>query len=100
MKLSEVPRNTAAYCCTHVFHDQRPLSFIMRDDDDDLIVSCGGSDHGGSEDWVMVGIGHFDGKDGVRFEDVPDLPQNRRAIRNPDTGRWVLENDGSHGNES
>jgi hypothetical protein len=68
---------------------ERPVLYVCRDDDGDLILSCGADDHEQSpEDWLVVHrhhlLDHDPGPHGVI-----DLADNSQAEREAPGAPWI-----------
>jgi len=75
------------FCCEHVFRHERPVLYVCREDGDWQFL-CGESDHSGSTEPVVVGVGHLV-KDDPSLDEVASLPWNWEAERASKADTWV-----------
>jgi hypothetical protein len=76
---------TAAFVCSHVFHDTRPVLLVSRAGGDWQLL-CGG-EHALDETPRVVGLEHLFERDPTLLE-VRDLPDEWEAERVNMTGPW------------
>ncbi len=80
------PSNLKSYVCSHVFNMERPVLLVVHEDGDWMFM-CGKTDHGGSEDCRVVGVGHLVDRD-PSINRCADLPDGFEAERNAVGGHW------------
>jgi len=73
------PPNLKSYVCSHVFAQARPILLVVHEDGDWSFM-CGQSDHGGAEDYKVVGVGHVIERD-PSVNECADLPNGFEAER-------------------
>lgn len=79
-------RETAAFICSHIFNDTRPVLLVARDHGDWMYL-CGES-HGPDEEYQVVGREHLVERDGTLHETL-DLPDEMEAEREIVGGPWA-----------
>ncbi len=89
--LKQARPDQGVFVCKHVFQNERAIHFISREDDGDLVFSCGEEDHDGAEDWMFACIHHFNGYRGCNFEEIPPLSLNQVLVWDMQNNRWVTE---------
>ena len=47
------------FCCPHVFHQEKPILLVVRDDDGDWQFLCGYDTFGPDQNCHLVGMGHL-----------------------------------------
>lgn len=76
------------YACVHVLRGERPVLYVCREDGD-LIMTCGGDDHGQTvADWKVIHSGHLVTRD-ENLDGVPELGPNEQAERPRVGASWV-----------
>lgn len=76
------------YACVHVVKAERPVLYVCREDGD-LIMTCGGDDHGQTvEDWKVIHSGHLFSLD-KSLDGLPGLGDNRQAERSDVGASWI-----------
>ena len=78
----------AAYICSHVFDDIRPVLFVSRADGDWQCL-CG-ADHGAGELPRVVGLNHLYERDPT-LTALRNLPKNWEAERVSINDPWILK---------
>jgi hypothetical protein len=81
------PPNLAVYICRHVFEKTRPILLIVHEGNDWQFM-CGGSDHRGTDDGNVVGVGHLIERDPT-INECADLPNGFEAERESIGKRWI-----------
>lgn len=76
---------TAAYLCSHVFHDTHPVLFVSRADGEWQFL-CGGG-HPADELPFVVGENHLFERDPTLLE-IADLPDDWEAERESVGAAW------------
>ena len=79
-------REVAAFICSHVFRNERPVLLVSRATGDWMFL-CGGS-HPSGELPHLVGCDHLFERD-QRLREVADLEPNWDAERQSIEGSWV-----------
>ena len=75
--------------CIHVIDAVRPVLYVLRDDDGDLILACGNDDHRQSaEDWKVVHRGHLLELD-AGLAAIVDLHGGQKAERTGVEQPWI-----------
>jgi hypothetical protein len=81
------PPNLKSYVCSHVFAKARPV-LLVANEDGDWSFTCGQADHGGSEDYRVVGVGHVVERD-PSLNECADLPSGFEAEREAVGKPWL-----------
>ena len=81
------PPNLKSYVCAHVFAEKRPILLVAHEDGDWSFM-CGRCDHGGSDDYRVVGVSHVVERD-PSVNDCSDLPNGYEAEREGVGKPWL-----------
>jgi hypothetical protein len=79
-------RETAAFVCSHVFDNSRPVLLVARENGDWMYL-CG-QEHGPDVKYHVIGAEHLLQRD-ITLREVADLPTNTEAERSGITMPWV-----------
>jgi hypothetical protein len=81
------PFHLKSYVCIHVFNRIRPILLIVREKGDWMFL-CGDTDHGGQNDYRVVGVGHVAELD-ASVNECADLPDDFEAERKSVGAPWI-----------
>ena len=85
------PTNLGVIVCSHVLEASRPVLLVAHDADG-WNFACGRRDHGGADDFHVVGVGHLVSRD-TSVNDCADLPVGYIAERASETSAWLRRED-------
>lgn len=86
MYLFNLPKNTLAFSCTHVYKDGRDILFISHDEDGDWQFMCGDNNHE-PDNGVLLCLEHITEID-ASVNEVADLPFGFAAERESKNKDW------------
>ncbi|OCY53658.1 hypothetical protein [Acinetobacter pittii] len=77
-------RDFGVYCCPHIFHKEKPVLLVVRDEDGDWQFLCGND---ADDECHYVGVGHLLDRDNS-LEVLVDLEKNTGAERDDANQVW------------
>lgn len=80
------PSHLGVIVCSHVLHSARPVLLVVHDSGG-WNMACGGHDHGGAEDFHVVGVGHITEMDST-INECASLPSGFIAERDTRASPW------------
>ncbi len=86
----KLPRNLGVIVCSHVFENNRPLLYVVCDEDNYYHFMCGGHDHLDENDAHYVGLGHVIAKDSSLEGLLPKLGLSCEAERKDESSEWTI----------
>lgn len=87
MQAANLPYETKAYVCTHVFDRSRPVLYVTRPDGDWCLL-CGAAHPEEGSEYRVVGLGHIVDQD-ASLAEVLDLKVNEEAERGAMELTWT-----------
>jgi hypothetical protein len=83
------PSNLGVVICSHVLDVSRPILLVAHDVDG-WNFACGQRDHGGADDFHVVGVGHLGNRD-PSVNECADLPVGFIAERTSVGSPWIRQ---------
>jgi hypothetical protein len=79
------------FCCPHVFHQEKPILLVVRDDDGDWQFLCGYDTFGPDQNCHLVGMGHLLERD-ASLADLVNLEPSNGVERDTINQAWKYFN--------
>ncbi|CAA0180353.1 hypothetical protein RG384_002140 [Acinetobacter baumannii] len=81
-------RDFGVYCCPHIFHKEKPVLLVIRDEDEDWQFLCGNDV---DDECHYIGVGHLLDRDNS-LEVLVNLEKNTGAKRDDTNQAWKYFN--------